>query len=115
MDFTLEFTRIFFTELYYVGPLLLTLAILIVILGLLVGRREGWPRLDAIYYAFITATTVGYGDFRPRKRSSKCLAIAIALTGVLLTGLIVAVALHAATDAFRHTFDLEQIQKVIDR
>jgi len=111
MDFTLDFIQIFGAGLFYAGPLLLALILLIIVLGVLVGRREGWPIPDAIYYAFITATTVGYGDFHPRSRSSKYLAIAIALTGLLLTGIVVSVALHAAGIAFRESYDLPQIKQ----
>ncbi|WP_179583013.1 potassium channel family protein [Tunturiibacter gelidoferens] len=35
------------------------------------------------YWAFVTATTVGYGDFRPTKRRSKLIAILTAVLGLL--------------------------------
>jgi len=53
--------------------------------------------MDAFYWSFITATTVGYGDFRPLSRGSKILAILIAFLGLVLSGIIVAVAVRAAT------------------
>jgi voltage-gated potassium channel len=65
--------------------------------------------MDAMYYAFITATTVGYGDFHPRKRPSKFLAIVIALVGIIFTGIVVAVALHAGLYAFKETNDAAEI------
>jgi len=40
---------------------------------------------------------VGYGDFRPTKRSSRIIAVVIALAGFILTGILVAVAVHSAT------------------
>ena len=52
-----------------------------------------------MYYGFITATTVGYGDIRPSQTSSKLLAIAIALTGMVLTGIVVALAVESAMGA----------------
>ena len=33
------------------------------------GTMEGWTYLDAIYYAVVTMSTVGYGDFSPSKDS----------------------------------------------
>jgi voltage-gated potassium channel len=101
MAFTLAFLKIFVLGLILCFPVLLLLALVVVILGLIVGRREKWSRLDSVYYAFMTATTVGYGDLRPRERAGKCLAIAIAFTGVLLTGIIVALGLRAAQVAFK--------------
>lgn len=103
MDFTLDFFKLFSLGLFYVSPILIALVLIISAIGLIIGRREGWSRADAIYYAFITATTVGYGDFHPRRKLSKHLAIAIALVGVMFTGIVVAVGLHAASHAFQTT------------
>lgn len=100
MSFTFEFVKYFFIELLLGAPLLLFLAALIALIGLHIGKREGWSRSDAIYYAFITASTVGYGDFRPRHKGSKFWALVIAGIGLLLTGLVVAIGVHAASLAF---------------
>lgn len=104
MEFTLDFLRLFTLGLFYVSPILLVLVLIITLMGLVVGKREGWSRADAVYYAFITATTVGYGDFHPSKKLSKHLAIGIALVGLILTGIVVAVGLHAAANAFEKTY-----------
>ncbi|MGD2076114.1 MAG: potassium channel family protein, partial [Gammaproteobacteria bacterium] len=84
-----------------------------------VGKKEGWSVEDAVYYAFITATTVGYGDFHPRKMVSKYLAIIIALVGLMLTGMVVAVGVHAASDAFKTAYSgdkvIEEIKKIESR
>ena len=100
MQFTFTFVRIFGVGLYLAAPLLLSFAVLIAALGQLVGRMEGWSRFDALYWSFITALTVGYGDIRPLKRMSKNLAVAIALVGIMFSGLLVAMAVHSATKAF---------------
>ena len=50
---------------------------------------------------FKTAINVGYGDFHPCKRLSKGIAILTALVGIIFTGIVVAVALHAAQTAFK--------------
>jgi voltage-gated potassium channel len=60
---------------------------------------EGWSSFDSFYWSFITATTVGYGDLRPELRGSRILSILIALVGLTLTGILIAVAVHAATIA----------------
>ena len=111
MDLTLEFIRLFVLGLVYAAPVLLVLIGVIIAIGLLVGRQEGWSGTDAIYYAFITATTVGYGDYHPGKNISKYLAIVIALTGLLMTGIVVSLALHAASIAFKDTHNIQQVTR----
>ena len=61
------------------------------------GKKEGWSRFDSFYWSFVTATTVGYGDFRPVHRVSRVISIMIALLGLTMTGILIAVAVHAAT------------------
>ncbi|MBB5338721.1 potassium channel family protein [Tunturiibacter gelidoferens] len=85
------------------SPLLLTLMLVIMLLGYLAGKQEGWSRFDSFYWAFVTATTVGYGDFRPTKRRSKLIAILTAVLGLLTMGIIIALGVHAATKAFDRT------------
>jgi len=104
VGFTFEFLRMFLNGLFYGAPLLLALLSLIVVMGIVVGRSEGWSRSDAIYYAFITATTVGYGDFRPARLTGKSVAILIAMTGLVLTGIIVAIGVESATRAFETVY-----------
>lgn len=100
MAFTFDFLMAFFKGLYYAAPVLLFLIFMIIMLGRIVGRKESWSGADTLYFSFITATTVGYGDFRPSTRAGKYIAIAIAFAGLLLTGIIVAIAVKAATLAF---------------
>jgi len=61
------------------------------------GKIEGWLPFDSFYWPFSTATTVGYGDVRPARRVPRILSILIALVGLTLTGILIAVAIHAAT------------------
>jgi voltage-gated potassium channel len=82
-------------------PLLLSLGIIITALGHIVGRREGWPPFEGFYWAFVTGTTVGYGDIRPTHRLSRVIAIIIALTGLTFTGILIALAVYSATQALQ--------------
>lgn len=66
------------------------LGVIVALLGIWIGRIEGWKRWDAVCFAFITATTVGYGDMRPTKPLARLLAILAAFVGLIMTGIIVA-------------------------
>ncbi len=100
MDFTFEFIRLFCIAITQMSPILLFFLLWIVFLGQCVGFIEGWKRFDAIYWSFITAFTVGYGDIRPEKRSSRVLAVFVALIGIMFTGVIVAATVTAAAEAY---------------
>ena len=92
---SIHFIKTFFAILLHMVPILLPLILAITFIGLWIGRRESWSCSEALYFAFITATTVGYGDFHPSHSKSRFAAILIAFIGVLFTGIIVAVGLHA--------------------
>ncbi|MCD4718592.1 MAG: potassium channel family protein [Desulfobacula sp.] len=106
MEFTFEFIRLFLVAIYVVMPLLIFLSFWIVILGQVVGFIEGWNKFDSLYWSFITALTVGYGDLHPLKKSSKTLSVIVGLTGIMFTGIVVAVTVHTATLAFEKYVDL---------
>lgn len=112
MDLFLDFIRRFIVALAYTSPLLVSFILIIVVLALIIGKREGWTGLDAVYFAFITATTVGFGDLSPKTRLSRFLSIVVAMLGLIFTGIIIAIAIHAADYAFRHSPDFtEAIRK----
>lgn len=115
MEFTLVFLKLFIYGLSLAAPLLIALAIFITLLGQVVGFRESWTKFDALYWSFITATTVGYGDIRPMARLSKALSIFIALIGMLFTGIMVALAIHAATESFKKIGDVVEVKTVIEK
>jgi voltage-gated potassium channel len=104
MEFSLGYLGYFFNDLVLAWPLLGFLVLIIIVLGLVVGAIESWPSFDSIYWAFITATTVGYGDICPKLRVSRMLSILIALVGVIFTGILVALAINAATLSFSEVY-----------
>jgi hypothetical protein len=57
--------------------------------GAWMGKLEGWSLGDAIYYSFITAGTLGYGDFSPVTRPGRIwgvvfIPLAVAAAGEVL-------------------------------
>jgi len=100
MTFTFGFLQSFISIIGQVAPLLGLLLTMISGISLYIGRRERWSWIDSVYFGFVTATTVGYGDLRPTRRGTKLLAIVIAFLGLLLSGIIVAAAVAAATYAY---------------
>lgn len=114
MEFTFTFIKLFTYGLALATPLLVFLALLIIMLGQIVGARESWSRFDALYWAFITATTVGYGDIRPMKPLSKTMSVIIALVGMIFTGIIVSLAIHAATIAFNSLHDPDEVKRSLN-
>jgi voltage-gated potassium channel len=108
MEFTLTFLDYLFTLVYLTFPLLILFQILIITLGQIVGRTEEWSMFNSLYWSFITAFTVGYGDIRPSKKRSKIMAIIIALIGIMFTGIIVAITVTAATQSFKEHISVPQ-------
>jgi hypothetical protein len=104
MEFTLSFLRVFFMDLVHAAPLLVFFIVLISFIGYLIGKIEGWSIWESLYHAFINATTVGYGDFRPSRKSSRILAIVLAFVGIVLAGMVVAIALHSADYAYGEVY-----------
>ncbi len=100
MEFTLNFLDLFGQAILMLLPFLGFFSLIVVTLGQVVGRIEGWSAFNAFYWSFITAFTVGYGDIRPVRKMSKVLTIIIAMVGIMFTGVVVAITVTAATQAF---------------
>lgn len=112
MQFSLTFLEYLFWGIILISPILFMLGLLVIALGLLVARIEQWSRFDAIYWALITALTVGYGDIRPTKKSSRVLSTIIAIVGIMFTGIIVAITVKATSGAFEQHVTPEVIERV---
>ena len=115
MQFTIDYLQLFYINVKLAFPLLLFSILLIAVLGLMVGLRESWGRFDSMYWAFITATTVGYGDMRPTMPLSKALSVLIALVGITFTGILVALAIFAATEVLTDQDHVKNLQECIDK
>ena len=115
MEFTLLFLKLFYYGLLLTAPILIFLSLVVIVLGQIAGRRESWSPGEALYWSFVTATTVGYGDYRPLNGISRLLSILIAFSGLIFTGIMVAVAITATTYALESRYDFSHLEKVIER
>jgi hypothetical protein len=68
-------------------------------LGAVVAFLERWSAQEAIYFTFVTALTIGYGDLAPKRFSARMISLFIGFSGVLLTALLAAVAVRALQEA----------------
>jgi hypothetical protein len=97
--------RKFFADLLdgvrVVWPVLSGLLLWMAGLGVVVGVLEGWKISDSLYFAFVTGLTIGYGDLVPKLFVSRVLAIVIGMSGILFTGVVAAIGVHALLDATR--------------
>ena len=56
---------------------------------------------EALYLSAVTALTVGYGDLVPHTVIGRWLSLGLALLGIMLTGIIAAVAVKALEVEYR--------------
>ena len=93
-----EFICTFFHYAMHIREVVLSLILLIVAGGCVLAKLEDLRLIDAIYFAFITALSVGYGDIHPTTTTGKVLCVGIALVGMLFVGLTVAIGNRALAD-----------------
>lgn len=61
---------------------------MIILGGILIHFAEGMSYGDGIWWAFVTATTVGYGDISPSTFYGRMIAMALMLVGIGLIGTV---------------------------
>ena len=110
MRFSIDFSRAFLVLLRKSFPIWAGITLLISLGGLLLARLEGLTISAGLYFAWVTGTTVGYGDLVPTSEASRLVAIFVALLGILFTGLIVALALEAAKLSILMNGSLDEIR-----
>lgn len=97
MRFSIDYIRAFLVLLKHFFPIWGGIAILISLIGLLIAQLEVEFSIgEALYFAWVTGTTVGNGDLLPTLEITRILAIIVAILGITLTGIIVAMAIEAA-------------------
>jgi hypothetical protein len=79
-------------------------------LGIAVAYVEGWTVADGIYFAFVTALTIGYGDLTAKHTLGRFLAVLIGIHGIVFTGVVVAGAVQSLRGVLIETYgNLDQV------
>ncbi|MES0398042.1 MAG: potassium channel family protein [Syntrophobacteria bacterium] len=97
------FTNHFFRAIWHVRAIILVLIALVVVGAAAVTHVEKMPFVDALYFAFVTGLTIGYGDIVMHTPLGRLIALLIGLVGILFTGLIVAVLVHAVRESIKES------------
>ena len=98
-----EFARTFVKYTMKVRATIVSLLLLIVLGGCAIAKVEGIKLGNAIYFAFITGLSIGYGDIAPKTGLGRVVSVAIGFVGILFVGLTVAVATRALRDTIEHS------------
>ena len=100
-----SFTYHFFRAVWHVRTIILALITLVVAGAAVLAYLEKIAFTEALYFAFVTGMTIGYGDIVMHTPVGRLVALLIGFIGILFTGLIVAVLVHAVRQS------LEESQK----
>jgi hypothetical protein len=100
-ELRLRFYRHLWMHLCLVWPIASGLVGFQLALGAVIGFLERWSVSETIYFTFVTALTIGYGDLAPKRVTSRMIALAIGLSGILLTGLVAALGVRSLQEAVK--------------
>jgi len=90
-----SFNRHFIHALSKIQGILYGLLAWLVVDAAAIAYFEKMHFADALYFTLVTGLTIGYGDIVPVTLAGRVFAILTGLVGILITGLIVAVAVYA--------------------
>ncbi len=94
-----SFIHVFFRIFWHLRSVFLAIVALIIASAVVIAGVEKLPIGDALYFAFITGLTIGYGDIV----ATTTFGLLLGFVGILFTGLVIAVAVHALRDAWTET------------
>ena len=98
-----RFNTHFLRITWHLRSLYLTLLALIMTGAVVIAATEKVSFGKAVYFSFITALTVGYGDIAPSTNIGRIISVLLGLIGILFTGVVVAAAVQAVRYAWEET------------
>jgi voltage-gated potassium channel len=100
-----RFNYYFFHALWKMQGIVYGLVIWLVVNAAAIAYFEKMPFADALYFTLVTGLTIGYGDIVPMTTGGRVIAILTGLLGILITGLIVAIAVYALKETMKPPTD----------
>jgi len=102
-----SFHHHFLDTLWRIRVIISGLLAWLVLDALAIAYFEKMPFADALYFVFVTGLTIGYGDIAPVTPMGRVVAVLTGLLGMLITGLIVAVAVFSLKKTMEPPTDRE--------
>jgi hypothetical protein len=87
--------------LAHVGEVIFALLLSLVFGGIAISYVENIRLGDAIYFAFVTGLSIGYGDITPHTVWGHLISISIGFVGMVFVGISAAIATRALADVTR--------------
>ena len=104
----LRFVRHFVSIAVHAGSVLFILNLLIFCGGVAIWMVEEVELEPAIYFAFITGLTIGYGDIHPDTGLGRFISVLLGFIGTVFVGMIVAIATRALAETVKESKATEQ-------
>lgn len=86
-----NFFKQFIKCTYMIKGVLIGLIGVILAGAFIISWSENLPIFQAIYFALVTALTIGYGDITPESIMGKITSIFIGMIGMILLGIIIGI------------------------
>ena len=91
----ISFCRHLLSLLVFVRAIFVALILLLVGCAVIIAVVEEMAFRDALYFTLITGLTIGYGDITPSTGMGKIFSVLAGIIGLIVIGLVVAVATRA--------------------
>ena len=100
-----RFTYSFFHALWEIQGIVYGLIVWLMFNAVAIVYLEKMPFADALYFTLVTGLTIGYGDITPVTQAGRVVAILTGLIGILINGLIAALAVYALREVMPPSTD----------